>query len=60
MAEITNEILDAIGKRARNGKISCKVCFRLAEEFEVTPRTIGDGCNKAKVKIVGCQLGCFK
>lgn len=60
-----NEKLDAIVRETAfevNGKkrIRCETAFRLAEENGVTPGEVGDICNRAGVKIVACQLGCFK
>ena len=40
-------------------RMRCETAFRLAEKHGVTPGDIGESCNRAGVKIVACQLGCF-
>lgn len=41
------------------GKLPCAVAFKLAKEFKVSPKQVGDTANKLKIKICSCQLGCF-
>ena len=41
-------------------KLSCGEAFRLAGELEIHVSEIGRICNKQKIKICNCQLGCFK
>jgi hypothetical protein len=40
-------------------KLSCKKAFAIAAEFDCLPAEIGKICNEQKIKIGGCQLGCF-
>lgn len=42
-----------------NGKLPCAVAFQIAREMAVTPKEIGETCNKLGVKVRSCQLGCF-
>ena len=42
-----------------NGKLPCPVAFKIARKLKVSPGTVGAAANKLKVKIAGCQLGCF-
>jgi len=42
-----------------NGKLPCPVAFKIAKELKVGPRQVGDACNKLKIKVSNCQLGCF-
>jgi hypothetical protein len=42
-----------------NGKLPCPVAFQIAKEFKVTPKEIGDACNRLGIKVRSCQLGCF-
>ncbi len=44
---------------SKNGKISCKQALKLAEEEGVSSRELGTLLNELKVKVMGCQLGCF-
>ncbi len=54
-----NEIKAAIQKDAQDGKMSCTTARKLAEELGVAPREIGQVADDMKVKIFGCELGCF-
>ena len=44
---------------SKDGKISCKQALRLAEEEGISSREVGELLNELKVKVMGCQLGCF-
>lgn len=59
MAEVTAEVLEAVKKAAKEGKISCTAARKLAEEFKVAPRVVGEACDTLKIKIKACELGCF-
>jgi hypothetical protein len=59
MAEISPEILEAIKEAAKDGKISCTVARKLATEFKVPNRVVGEAADNLKIKIKSCELGCF-
>ncbi len=40
--------------------LTCPSAFRIAKEFSVDVASIGQLCNEMKIKLVQCQLGCFK
>jgi len=42
-----------------NGRLPCAQAFRIAKEFKVAPKVVGDKANQLNIKISGCQLGCF-
>lgn len=42
-----------------NGQISCKQAQTIADEAGITYKDAGDLLNELKIKIIGCQLGCF-
>ena len=44
---------------SKDGKISCKQALKLAEEEGISSRDLGNLLNELKVKVMGCQLGCF-
>ncbi len=44
---------------SKDGKISCKQALKLAEEERISSRDLGNLLNELKVKVMGCQLGCF-
>jgi len=55
-----NQKLDAeIQESLVSGKLPCAVAFRIAKDLKVAPKQVGDACNRLKIKISSCQLGCF-
>jgi hypothetical protein len=44
---------------SKDGKISCKQALKLAEEEGISSGDLGKLLNEIKVKVMGCQLGCF-
>jgi len=53
------KIEEAIKEKAKDGKLPCAVCFKIAEEFGISNKEMGTILNEMKVKISHCQLGCF-
>lgn len=53
------QILEKLQQIASDGKISCTDARKLAEELKVHPSVVGELCDEAKIKIIGCELGCF-
>jgi hypothetical protein len=51
---------EAILAKAKDGKLPCGLCFKLAEEFGISNKEMGKILNEMKVKISQCQLGCFE
>jgi hypothetical protein len=51
---------EVIKKKAKDGKLPCAMCFKIAEDFEISNKEIGKILNEMKVKISHCQLGCFE
>jgi len=58
------DLLKAIAERAEevDGKkqLSCAEAFEAARELGVGIREVGRICNREKIRIRNCQLGCFK
>ena len=54
------KVEEAIKAKAKEGKIPCAVCFKIAEEHGISKRELGKILNEMKVKISQCQLGCFQ
>ena len=50
----------AILGKAKEGKIPCALCFKIAEDFGITKSEMGKILNEMKIKIGHCQLGCFE
>ena len=53
------ELIQRIEKEACDSRLSCKDAFALAAEMNCLPADVGACCNELKIKIDGCQLGCF-
>jgi len=51
---------EAILASAKEGKIPCASCFKIAEDLGISKHEIGEILNQMKIKIGYCQLGCFK
>lgn len=54
------KLLKRVTELAPDGRLSCPRALRLANEMGVPPIEVGRAANHLKVKIFGCQLGCFK
>jgi hypothetical protein len=47
-------------EKAKDGKIPCAMCFKIAEDFKISKREMGKILNEMNVRISQCQLGCFE
>lgn len=60
----TKELIEAVNAAAteENGelKLTCADAFRLVEKLDAELMDIGRICNRRKIRICQCQLGCFK
>jgi alanyl-tRNA synthetase len=57
--EKKEEIKKLVLQNQKDGKISCKKAFEIAESLGVPVRNVGDVIDELGIKIVACQLGCF-
>jgi len=57
--EVDERILEAVKAKAEEGRISCAVALKLAEELKVSTMEVGKAANAENIKIVKCSLGCF-
>jgi len=55
---VPDEVM-AMVKAHTSGTITCAECFEIAERARVSRRVAGEAANRAGVRIVRCQLGCF-
>jgi LAO/AO transport system kinase len=53
------KIEDEIKKRAIDGKISCQVARKIAENLSVPYKDVGKIADEMHIKITHCELGCF-
>lgn len=54
------KIEEAILEKSKDGKVSCAICFKIAEEFGISKREMGQILNEINIRISQCQLGCFE
>ena len=58
------DLINAVVERAEESggkkQLSCAEAFELAQEFGAEIIEIGRICNRQKIRIRNCQLGCFK
>ncbi|SHF19852.1 hypothetical protein [Desulforamulus putei] len=59
MSEHREKIIEALKEAAKEGRLSCTAARKIASEFNVPPKVVGDLCNELKIKIKACELGCF-
>ena len=53
------KIAEALKTEAEDGRISCARALALARRLGVEPANVGEACNRKRIKITRCQLGCF-
>jgi len=51
---------EAIKEKAKDGKLPCAMCFKIAEDFGISKKEMGKILNEMNVRISQCQLGCFE
>ena len=54
------KIREAFEKEGIKGEILCPQAFAVSRKYGIPKMEIAGYCNRNKVKIRGCQLGCFK
>jgi hypothetical protein len=54
------QIEAAVLEKAKGGKIPCAACFKIAEEFGISKKELGEILDEMKIRIGQCQLGCFE
>ena len=54
------KITEAIKAAGITQEITCPQAFAIAEKAKVSKSDVGAYCTKNRIKIRGCQLGCFK
>jgi len=52
-------IAEAIGARARDGRLSCGAAFRIAEQLAVNPLKVGQMADALGIRLYRCQLGLY-
>lgn len=57
--QVTPELTEAVLAKATEGKITCPVLRRLADEHGVPNKVAGAAADLAGVRVHNCDLGCF-
>ena len=53
------EIKGAILKVADDGKVSCAAALQVAADLGIKRAEVGQVADEIKIKVFGCELGCF-
>lgn len=53
------ELLALIRNHLEDGKLPCEKAYKIAADYNLKLWQIGKVCEEEKIKIKGCQLGCF-
>lgn len=57
--EVKQEYIDAALARAKDGRISCEVARKLADELGISKTLMGAAIDVAGIRVIDCGLGCF-
>ncbi len=57
--QVTPELLDAVRGKATDGRVTCAVLRKLAEDSAVPYKVAGAAADQVGVKVHNCDLGCF-
>ena len=59
MNEMTPELIEAVKAKAVDGRITCPVLRKLADDLGVPYKVAGEAADQAGIRIKNCELGCF-
>jgi hypothetical protein len=57
--QVTDEMTEAIRAKAVDGKVTCAVLRKFAEDNEVNYKVAGTAADMAGVRVHNCDLDCF-
>lgn len=60
MSENEKLVQDTAVMREGKKTLSCAQAVKLSREHDISLKEIGETCNNLGIKIIECQLGCFK
>lgn len=58
-AQVTDEMMEAVKAKAVDGKVTCPVLRKFAEDTGVPYKVAGAAADAAGVRVKSCDLGCF-
>lgn len=56
---MNKEIEKALQNYVSDGKITCAIARKIAEDLKVPYKEVGEAANRLGIRIKDCQLGCF-
>lgn len=59
MPKVDEKILKTVQEAAKDGKLSCTMARKLAQDLGVSPKLVGEAAYILDIKIKACELGCF-
>jgi hypothetical protein len=59
VAQVTDELKEGVVAKAVDGKITCPVLRKLAEDSGVPYKVAGAAADMAGVRVKNCDLDCF-
>jgi hypothetical protein len=59
VAQVTDEMKAAILAKAADGKITCPVLRKFADDNGINYKVAGTAADLAGVRVHNCDLGCF-
>ncbi len=57
--QVTPEMVEAIAAKAVDGRVTCPVLRKFAEDQGVPYKVAGAAADLAGVRVKNCDLGCF-
>ncbi len=57
--QVTPELMEAIRAEAHDGKVTCPVLRKYAEDTGVPYKVAGAAADAVGIKVHNCDLGCF-
>ena len=60
MSENEKLVINAAVLREGRKILSCSEASKLSQEHGISLKEIGEACNEHGIKIIECELGCFK
>lgn len=58
-SEEEKQLQQAIRDSLEDGRLPCAKAFQIARDLKVPLHKIGDVCDRLRIKVSRCRLGCF-
>jgi hypothetical protein len=58
--ELLSHLEDKVKTSLKDGYLSCPAAWKIANEYNVPKIAIGEIADRLGIRIIDCQLGCFK